>query len=157
MQNKATNPAKADAKAKAAPKAKAAKPAKTAAETAKLQAQAEAARTSRGLTRDAATVEKQATNFEQYSDRDTAYLRFFGSIMRKNNGTATLAQIHDAGKANGGTKRSNPFYTGSAKATDAGAINRLIKAGYITKSDNGGKLTITATGKTQAAYNGKTA
>lgn len=113
--------------------------------------------TSRGLARDAATVKAQATNFDQYSDRDTAYLRFFGTVMRKNSGKATLAQIHDAGKPVPGkpNKTTNPYYTGSAKATDAGAINRLIKAGYITASADGNTLTATDAGKSQAAYTGK--
>lgn len=109
---------------------------------------------SRGLARDASTVSRNATHFEQYSDRDTAYLRFFGTVMRANNGTATLAQIHAAGKAVG-NKRRNPFYAGSAKATDAGAINRLRKAGYITVSADGDTLTITEAGKSQKAYSGK--
>lgn len=113
--------------------------------------------TSRGLARDAATVKAQATNFDQYSDRDTAYLRFFGSVMRKHAGKATLAQIHDAGKPVAGkpNKTTNPHYAGSAKATDAGAINRLVKAGYITASADGNTLTATDTGKAQAAYAGK--
>lgn len=117
-----------------------------------------AAIVSRGLARDAATVIAQRTNFDQYSDRDTAYLRFFGGVMRANGGKATLAQIHAAGKLTGDAKRDrrvNPHYIGSAKATDAGAINRLIKAGYVTKSADGHTLTVTATGAAQAAYLGK--
>lgn len=117
-----------------------------------------AAIVSRGLARDAATVTAQRTNFDQYSDRDTAYLRFFGGVMRANGGKATLAQIHAAGKPVAGDKRDrrvNPHYTGSAKATDAGAINRLIKAGYIRKSADGHTLTATDAAKAQAAYNGK--
>lgn len=151
MQN-ATN-----TKATKATNTKAAKPTKrlTKAEAEAKQQAALAAITSRGLARDAATVTAQATNFDQYSDRDTAYLRFFGGVMRQHNGSATLGQIHDAGKAVSKTRRVNPHYTGSAKATDAGAINRLIKAGYITASADGNKLTVTDAGKAQAAYNGK--
>lgn len=120
-------------------------------------AETQAAITSRGLARDAATVIAQATNFKQYSDRDTAYLTFFGGVMRKNSGQASLKQIHDTGKPVPGKphRTTNPHYTGSAKATDAGAINRLIKAGYITASTCGNKLTATAKAKTNAAYNGK--
>lgn len=104
--------------------------------------------------RDAATILAQATQFAQYSDRDTAYLAFFGSVMRPRNDSASLADIHAAGKAAPtGNRRSNPFYTGSAKATDAGAINRLIKAGYITQNDSGTRLTATATAIANAAYN----
>jgi len=106
------------------------------------------------LTRDANGVIRNATNFEQSSNRDTAYLLFFGNVMRANNHTATLRQIHDAGKAVG-NKRYNPHYTGSAKATDIGAINRLKKAGYLTASADGYTLSATDLAKTSAAYNGK--
>lgn len=105
--------------------------------------------------RDAATVAALRTNFAQYSDRDSAYLAFFGSVMRVHNDSATLAQIHAAGTDTGNGKRSNPRYTGSAKATDAGAINRLVKAGYITTSESGNRLHATALAKASALYTGK--
>ena len=114
-----------------------------------------AAYTSRGLARDAATVTASATHFGQYSDRDTAYLHFFGLTMRRNGNAATLAALHESGTAAGNGKRRNPHYIGSSKATDAGAINRLIKAGYITASADGHTLTATALALTSAAYNGK--
>lgn len=140
----------------AKPKAKPApKPAPTVAEQAAKQAAQAAVTTSRGLARDAATVTAQATFYKQYSDRDTAYLAFFGSVMRANGGKATLAQIHEAGADAGKNKKRNPRYAGSAKATDAGAINRLIKAGYITASADGSTLTATKAATTTAAYNGK--
>ena len=111
----------------------------------------------KSATRDAATIAAGATNFDQYSNRDTAYLAFFGSVMRANgnNDSATLAQIHAAGKPRPGKPhlRDNPYYTGSAKATDAGAIVRLVKAGYITASPDGSTLRATDAAKTQAAYN----
>ena len=109
----------------------------------------------KSATRDAATVAAGATNFDQYSNRDTAYLAFFGSVMRPLGDTATLAQIHAAGKPRPGKPhlRDNPYYTGSAKATDAGAIVRLVKAGYITASPDGSRLHATEAAKTQAAYN----
>lgn len=109
----------------------------------------------KSATRDAATIAAGATNFDQYSNRDTAYLAFFGSVMRANGDTATLAQIHAAGKPRPGKPhlRDNPYYTGSAKATDAGAIVRLVKAGYITVSESGSRLHATEAAKTQAAYN----
>lgn len=104
-------------------------------------------------TRDAATVTAQATHFAQYSDRDTAYLVFFGLAMRPHNDSATLAQIHACGKPDAtGNRRSNPFYIGSAKATDAGAINRLIKAGYFIASDSGNRLSATAKAIESKAY-----
>jgi hypothetical protein len=109
----------------------------------------------KSATRDAATVAAQATNFAQYSDRDSAYLAFFGGVMRGANNSATLAQLHNAGKPVTGKphKRSNPFYTGSAKATDAGAINRLVKAGYFVISDNGNRLTATEKAIASKPYN----
>ena len=110
----------------------------------------------KSATRDAATVAAQATNFALESNRDSAYLIFFGSVMRANgnNDSATLAQIHAAGKP--GAKpgqRLNPHYSGSAKATDAGAINRAIKAGYLTQSESGNRLTATDKAKASALYN----
>ena len=103
--------------------------------------------------RDSATIRASATAFAQYSDRDTAYLVFFGLAMRSRGNTATLAEIHASGKPTGNGKACNPFYTGSSKATDAGAINRLIKAGYITASESGHRLTATPLALASAAYN----
>lgn len=109
----------------------------------------------RGLTRDAAGIVRGATNYNQYSDRDTAYLAFFGIACRANNGSATLRQIHDTGITRTGMpdrKRFNPNYSGSGKATDVGAINRLIKAGYFTRSADGNTITATALALSTAAY-----
>jgi hypothetical protein len=114
----------------------------------------------RGLTRDAAGIVRAATNFNQYSDRDTAYLAFFGTTCRANAGKATLRQIHDSGVTRSGMpdrKRFNPNYTGSGKATDVGAINRLIKAGYFTRSADGNTITATALATSSAAYTGSKA
>lgn len=108
----------------------------------------------RTATRDAATVAAQRTNFGQYSDRDSAYLAFFGSVMRAHGDSATLAQIHAAGTDAGAGKRRNPRYTGSAKATDAGAINRLVKAGFITQHDCGNVLRATERAKADSRYLG---
>lgn len=109
----------------------------------------------RALTRDAATVHAMRANFETYSSRDDAYLHFFGLVMRKHNGSATLAQLHDAGTPNAGKPklRSNPHYNGSAKATDGGVIIRLIKAGYFTASADGNTLTATKLATESKAYN----
>lgn len=146
---------KAPAKKPSAKKASPATAAPESTESADKSAEKSAAVISRGLARDAATVSRNATNFAQSSDRDTAYLLFFGSVMRKNGDTATLAQIADAGTPAGKNRRVNPHYTGSAKATDAGAINRLKKAGLITASADGRTLTATSLAKSNAAYNGK--
>ncbi len=112
-------------------------------------------RENRNLARDAVTVTRAATNFGEITDRDAAYRLFFGSIMRVNGKhSATLREIFDAGRKADG-KSYNPHYAGSAKATDAGAINRAVKAGYFTVSENGKRLTATAKAKADAAYNGK--
>lgn len=111
----------------------------------------------RGLTRDAAGIVRFATNFEQYSDRDTAYLAFFGITCRANAGSATLRQIHDSGITRSGQsdrKRFNPNYAGSGKATDVGAINRLCKAGYFTRSADGNTITATPLATSSSAYRG---
>jgi hypothetical protein len=108
----------------------------------------------KSATRDAATVAAQATHFAQYTGRDDSYLAFFGDVMRGASHSATLAQIHNAGQPVTGKPhmRRNPRYTGSAKATDAGAINRLVKAGYFVISDNGNRLTATEKAKATAIY-----
>lgn len=111
----------------------------------------------RGLARDAAGVVRYATNFNQYSDRDTAYLVFYGTVARAANGVATLRAIHAAGADRGhpeSRKRFNPNYTGSAKATDVGAINRLCKAGYFERSADGNAITATDKAKQSKAYLG---
>jgi hypothetical protein len=120
----------------------------------------DAAAMPRGLTRDAAGIVRYATNYAQYSDRDSAYLAFFGSVARSHGNSATLRQIHDAGITRSGMpdrKRFNPNYTGSGKATDVGAINRLCKAGYFTRSADGNTITATAQALSNALYRGSKA
>lgn len=110
----------------------------------------------RGITRDATGLVRRATNYDQFSSRDDAYLAFFGSVARANNGTATLVQLHEAGVARSGekaAKRFNPHYSGSAKATDVGAFNRLAKAGYVRISDDGRTITATELATKAKAYN----
>lgn len=112
----------------------------------------------RGLTRDAAGVTAQRTNYDTYSDRDSAYLRFFGAVCRANGGKATLAQIHAAGVTRADAldrKRFNPHYLGSAKATDVGAINRQIKSGHFTKAPDGSSIVPTKLAIESKLYNGK--
>jgi hypothetical protein len=139
--------------AKAAAKAaKAAKAAAAAAESAKSAA-ADAI-TYRTATRDADTVAACRTNYGAFSDRDSAFLFFFGGVMRPRGDSATLAEIHAAGIDAGGGKRRNPYYAGSAKATDAGAINRLIKAGFLSATDNGNRLFATDRARADSRYLG---
>ena len=111
----------------------------------------------RGLTRDAAGIVAARTNFAQYSDRDSAYLHFLGTACRANSGSATLRQIHDLGVTRSGMpdrKRYNPHYSGSGKATDIGAINRLIADGYFSRSADGHTITATAKALANAIYLG---
>lgn len=160
MQNSTSNvPAKTATKANT--NAKKAKPTKrlSAAESKAKSEAIAAVASARGIARAAATVDAGATAFAEFSDRDTAYLLFFGKIMRKQNGTATLPEIKATGKAapskSDKLRTINPHYLGSALSIDAGAINRLIADGYFTKSEAGQRLTATDKALTNAAYNGK--
>lgn len=110
------------------------------------------------LGRVAQTVAGGAYPFAVENIHDGEYLRFFGSVMRPLNHTATLQQINAAGTDRGKkASRANPYYTGSASnaATNAGYINRLAKAGYITQSDSGNTLSATAKARATAEYNRK--
>lgn len=114
--------------------------------------------TARGLARDAATIDNGAANFETSSNRDAAYLAFYGDAVRKyGRDTFTLAELHAIGTPGARGKATNPRYNGSAKATDAGAITRARKAGNVTVSDNGNRITVTAAGKATKAFAGKLA
>jgi hypothetical protein len=148
---------RAPAKPRAVAPAKPAKPTVVASDDkpsdAALIAAALAKRNARNLARDAATITANRTNFGGETDRDAAYLTFFGAIARKlGTDTITLAQIADHGVTVAGKACRNPFYAGSAKATDAGAINRAAKSGTITKSTDGSAITITARGQSAKAY-----
>lgn len=111
----------------------------------------------RSASRDAATIVAGAYPFKSVTDRDPAYLAFFGDVCRKHGGKATLSQIHEAGTPRPGKPhlRDNPRYSGSAKATDAGVITRLRKAGFFTISADGSTLTPTKLARETAAFNGK--
>lgn len=122
--------------------------------TAKPETEKAEAPIARRLARDAATVTAGRTNFGEYSNRDDGYLRLIAEASTAFLAPVTLRQIHDAGTDRDG-KRVNPYYAGpSAKATDGGALNRLIAAGYFTKSADGTTLTPVATSnvKTRDAY-----
>lgn len=95
----------------------------------------------RGIVRDVAGIAAQRTNFGGETDRDRAYLSFFATFAGdKRDATFTLATIRES-------KRTPAGAFTSAKPTDVGAINRLVKNGMLTF--NGDKLTFTA--KAQAA------
>lgn len=98
------------------------------------------------ITRTAATVAAQRTNFGGLTDRDAAYLTFYGKLARANGGKLTVAAIAAAGPR-------NPHYPGSSKAHDAGVIVRFCKAGLCTTSPDGNELTFTKLATSHAAYN----
>jgi|688.fasta_scaffold222193_1 hypothetical protein len=101
------------------------------------------------INRTAATVVALRTNFGGVtSDRDTAYLAAFERVRRDTEATPdgetiTLASLAKLVK--------NPYYTGSAKPHDAGAINRAVKAGNVERAADGHSIKLTARGATLAA------
>jgi hypothetical protein len=73
-----------------------------------------------GITHVLAKVQAAAANFGGLTDRDGAYHTFYKSLAGANGGRLTVQQIVDSGR--------KPNYEGSAKAHDAGVLQRLIKA-----------------------------
>ena len=103
------------------------------------------AKPSANITRTAATVVRQATNFAVLSDRDSAYLSFYAGLAKANaTGTVTLAGIVASG--------NRPNYNGSNKPHDAGVIVRLTKAGLLQPGIDGHGFQFSSTGKTHGAY-----
>lgn len=99
----------------------------------------------RGVTRTIATIARHATNFDQLSDRDEAYLAFYAAFAKRaSNGIVTVADIAASGR--------KPAYNGSSKPHDAGVINRLTKAGLIAQRDGSASFTFTANGKAHKLY-----
>lgn len=98
-----------------------------------------------GITRTAATIVAQRTNFGNLSDRDTAYITFYASLAKRSvTGVVTLADIVASGQ--------RPVYVGSNKPHDAGVINRLAKANLLTASADGTSFSFRDAAKTHAAY-----
>ena len=135
---KADKAAKAAAAAKRESEAKAKREAKAAAEAAKLAAKPTeadklAARTGTRLSRDAATVAAGKYPFNAETERDGAYRALYADAAKRTNGKPfTLADILAVSAAG-----RNPHYNGSAKATDAGALIRAVKAGFIARNADG--------------------
>ncbi len=98
--------------------------------------------------RDARTIDALKYPYGSTSDRDDAYSAMLADAAGDAS-SVTLGAIH-AKYYDAERKRSrNPFYTGaSAKATDAGAIERQHKAGHVTLADDGRTVTFTDTGRT---------
>lgn len=101
------------------------------------------AKPSANITRTAATVAKQATNFGSLSDRDTAYLAFYKRLAAKHGGTVTVANIV--------ASNERPAHIGSNKPHDAGVIVRLTKAGILATAADGHSFTVTALGASTKA------
>lgn len=97
------------------------------------------------ITRTAATIAKQATNFGSLSDRDTAYLGFYRRLASTLPGhVVTVAAIVACGQ--------RPPHIGSNKPHDAGVIVRGIKAGIYAATDTTGHaFTITELGQSTKA------
>lgn len=81
----------------------------------------------RSVARDITTAMRGAANFDQTSDRDESYLALYSTIT--GNRSFTVAEL---------AKRNvNPFYGGSNKASDGGALVRAQKAGNLTITSAG--------------------
>jgi hypothetical protein len=83
--------------------------------------------------RTAATIRARKTRFTRLSDRDRAFLQFWTGLAERHGGSVTLEQIQETGES--------PDYLGSSKPYDAGAVNRLRQAGFLSISDDGHRLT----------------
>lgn len=106
------------------------------------------------IARTAGTVATHRYGFGSETNRDYAYLLLFGHA-RDN---AELPNATDAGDMPENivgrpvslgmlaSYGANPYYTGSNKPHDAGAITRAVKAGYIVRSSDGVLLAFTARG-----------
>lgn len=88
----------------------------------------------RRVARDAASIARHATHYGATSIRDDAYLALYARAAGPDRNAFTLRDVFDAGTDVGG-KRHNPFYVGSSKATDVGAVNRAIKAGNVVATN----------------------
>lgn len=96
------------------------------------------------ITRTAATIHAMRTNYASLSDRDQAYFAFYASFAgAKRDHTFTVADIVASGRY--------PAYNGSKKPHDAGAVQRLVKAGLLLETDNGHTLRLTDTGRAHRA------
>lgn len=103
------------------------------------------------INRTAATIARSATHYGTTSDRDGAYAALFVTVAD----TLPAGQpvkLGDLAEYCGrdlpaGQRARNPFYSGSAKPHDAGAINRAERAGSIVKASDGASFTLTDAGR----------
>ncbi len=86
----------------------------------------------RGLPRDVNTITAMRANYARVTGRDESYLAMLADNIANPKSTVTLAQLRERYYDPVSGKSRNPHYNGSAKATDAGAFERLQKAGYVS-------------------------
>ena len=110
------------------PKAKKASPAPASSEKQAERAEAR-------LEKRADEIAEAVYPFHKLSDRDRSYLRCYLKHADKS-GRVTLAALAALGR--------NPFYSGSARADDAGVISRMQRAKLATFA--GDTLTLTKAG-----------
>ncbi len=89
---------------------------------------------------DSATIDAAKYPLAEISNRDESYIAFFARCARGEAGHAvTLASI-------AAQYKRNPYYAGSAKSTDAGAIQRAVKAGFLHHDADARTIMLTETG-----------
>ncbi len=94
----------------------------------------------RGLARDVTTIVAMRANFSKVSDRDESYLAMLADSIGSAKGSVRLSALREKYYNPVSEKSRNPFWAGSAKATDAGAFERLAKAGYIKFNSETGEV-----------------
>ena len=95
-----------------------------------------------GARRDASTIAGMRANFGKLTPRDEAYAALYHEHASKS-GSVTLATLRGIGV--------NKYHAGSAKASDAGAAQRLAKAGIITFDADTGTIAFTKSGASLGA------
>lgn len=97
------------------------------------------------ITRDQATIAAMRYPYNVTTARDQAYEKLAIDAAKKaQSKTFTLSDVIAVSRFDEKRRIAvNPHYSGSNKATDAGAFERLIKAGAVTRDDSG-KFTLTA-------------
>jgi len=94
----------------------------------------------RGLARDVTTITAMRANFARVSDRDESYLAMLADNIANPKAAVSLGQLRERYYDPASEKSRNPYWAGSAKATDAGVFERLQKAGYIAFNSESGAV-----------------
>lgn len=110
-----------------------------------------------GVNATAKRIDIGAANFGgTLSDRDNAYLSHYGKLCRTlGKRTLTLTDIATNSPKAASGKPVISGYSGSAKAHDAGVVQRLAKAGLVSTGEHGAAITFTAKCNTVAAFTAK--